>query len=837
MPRAGYAARKRQRLGLPPAKPGRVPWVRGSKVKFFESAKDDYLAAAEIKGTGAFYEKMAQRYLKKYGYKLRLEDDLEEGVDVASDVDSDEDTDALPAAESKSRSVLFKKLKGKIGSWYNTRYGGSVEGKKKKTTSFKKVFDKPELDPPAPVKPRLINHYTHRFYNQRIKAHVEARWAVESRRPDPPKLIVFRNKVIRECWEAESEAFKAEVTESLEKEHKAAMEAYAVASAAEAPTTPEEYNIALNNAGYYLQPFADAIAERFGMNVAVLLCGPVADRGGNIEMRSVHSGMSGGLVPRIWSDYDRAGFDACQRSFVNFSHECFSEEQCRARSLTEKTPTAPSSGAMGDGIPADASSSSSAPPNATVVPAASASAPPNATAVTPPATSTPPTGPAVTPPSTSTPPTAVTPPSISTAPTGTEATPESGSAPPLTSFNDPSFGDGDEGRMLRGDEYDFSQMMPPDLWFSAEDVDKRVGRALRAELKKLDVLDYAREVGDLSKMSDEEVDRANDRARDQLFFDRLARNIPATKAMELSSDPEDNGDERPTVPTGTTGAAAGRMRATRSDTVLSGGGDGSDGPRSTDGRDEVNNDEERGGEGDVSGKESWWDVQTKDSWPEELVNAFGGFSRGRVWGGESWQTCISLLLEMQKINGYQEKGALNVPTKKDERPVEVGDFMQRHRVWGSSFPIKGVTGPRDVDKSFASRWWTWWEVGQPQSRVGEDGWASPANVDSDDWSEMRLRYGRNGMLLYIGGLLWWGEAAASKEGAEKEILLADWRLAVEDVKEVLSEVVKPVGESRAPSGDGETPRVQVSKIRSSTKRKAGGKDKENVVPKRRRVKQ
>ena len=101
----------------------------------------------------------------------------------------------------------------------------------------------------------------------------------------------------------------------------------------------------LNNAAYYLQPFADAAHEHYGMNVTILLCGPIPDRGGRIEMRrsvccmllheagvycegwagSVHAGMSNGLVLRIWSDFDRAGFDAAQRSFVQFSHQCFSK--------------------------------------------------------------------------------------------------------------------------------------------------------------------------------------------------------------------------------------------------------------------------------------------------------------------------------------------------------------------------------------------------------------------------------------------------------------------------------------------------------------------------------
>jgi hypothetical protein len=82
---------------------------------------------------------------------------------------------------------------------------------------------------------------------------------------------------------------------------------------------------ALNHSAYYLQPFADVAHAQFGMNIAILMCGPIPDRGGRIEVRSVHAGFSNGLVPRIWSDFDRAGFDVAQRSFVAFTRNCFSK--------------------------------------------------------------------------------------------------------------------------------------------------------------------------------------------------------------------------------------------------------------------------------------------------------------------------------------------------------------------------------------------------------------------------------------------------------------------------------------------------------------------------------
>jgi hypothetical protein len=93
------------------------------------------------------------------------------------------------------------------------------------------------------VKPRIFHFYSRRFYQERVKPRVTARWAALSRLENPPKEITVRNAVTKECWASESDAFKAEVEAALESEHKAAMDAYAVATSGEAPTTAEEYNV------------------------------------------------------------------------------------------------------------------------------------------------------------------------------------------------------------------------------------------------------------------------------------------------------------------------------------------------------------------------------------------------------------------------------------------------------------------------------------------------------------------------------------------------------------------------------------------------------------------
>jgi predicted solute-binding protein len=93
------------------------------------------------------------------------------------------------------------------------------------------------------VKPRVLHFFSTRFYDELIKDRVTTRWAAVSRLPDPPALITIRSQVTQEVWRAQTDAFRSEVVAALETQHKAASEAYAMATSGEAPKTPEEYDL------------------------------------------------------------------------------------------------------------------------------------------------------------------------------------------------------------------------------------------------------------------------------------------------------------------------------------------------------------------------------------------------------------------------------------------------------------------------------------------------------------------------------------------------------------------------------------------------------------------
>jgi hypothetical protein len=77
--------RPRHRKGEPVARPGKVSWVHGTKQTFFERRRDEWLRERDAKRSGAFYSKITKLYLKKYGYRMRDDQDLAEDLEDPPD--------------------------------------------------------------------------------------------------------------------------------------------------------------------------------------------------------------------------------------------------------------------------------------------------------------------------------------------------------------------------------------------------------------------------------------------------------------------------------------------------------------------------------------------------------------------------------------------------------------------------------------------------------------------------------------------------------------------------------------------------------------------------------
>ncbi|KAJ7114742.1 hypothetical protein C8R44DRAFT_740117 [Mycena epipterygia] len=345
--------RRRHKTSDAPKKPGKPSWVYGTKLVFFERYKDAFMLASEAKTTGDLYTKLAKLYTLKYGFELQDDEDFESDIEDPPDYMADVVESGLSTEDGLFQSDYRDKLRGvsknsnckeakltdyhqRIGAWFRGQYGTLTKETK---TAFAKLFTGALAATPAkPQRGQLIHFYSRKFYDERVKARADSRYHALKRRAElageaPPSSIKVSNMVTVDCWDEETPAFQAEVKVACEVEYQKALKAWE-ASLADSPNkTPEELDACLHNAAHYLRPFIDAIQERFGMCVSILLCGPIGSRGGSVGVQSIHAGRTKAFVEQDWPECDPQGFSAAEASMISFAKEHFSEADCRARAV------------------------------------------------------------------------------------------------------------------------------------------------------------------------------------------------------------------------------------------------------------------------------------------------------------------------------------------------------------------------------------------------------------------------------------------------------------------------------------------------------------------------
>ncbi|KAJ7354689.1 hypothetical protein DFH08DRAFT_985518 [Mycena albidolilacea] len=164
-------------------------------------------------------------------------------------------------------------------------------------------------------------------------------------------------------------------------------------------------------------------------------------------------------------------------------------------------------------------------------------------------------------------------------------------------------------------------------------------------------------------------------------------------------------------------------------------------------------------------------------------NAWEAFARARSWGGEEWEKCTEGLITLEEEWNFPAKGLLAAPNSAEERPREPAGWKQ-----------------------------------------GEGGWLDPTAVAVAEWEDLGKMVGRNGVLLYMGALLWWGEAANADRN--RDVTLSAWKLAVDDVAHVLERAKEAVGsgsqKSTASNGKGASSAKR--KTRTATPKSTPGKE-------------
>ncbi|KAJ7855819.1 hypothetical protein B0H13DRAFT_2357662 [Mycena leptocephala] len=285
---------RRHKKGEEKQAPGKESWVHGTKLVFFERRKAEYLQVAEMTASGdkgtmsLFYTKMTRLYLLKYGYNLADDEDLAVDVEDPADEEANMVVNERTSDKTDTRAQYFKTTRARIGEWYRRKYSSLLKSDK---AAFQELFTG-VLDgaPPKPQRGQLLHFYSRKCFETRVKPRYLERMESIKRRAvytgeKVPAALALQNTVTKEVWDDETPAFQQEMKLNWEQEYQAAVKGWK-ASLSDSPTrTAEELATSLENAAYYLQPFVDAIQERFKMSVALLLCGPIGKRGGVIGMQ------------------------------------------------------------------------------------------------------------------------------------------------------------------------------------------------------------------------------------------------------------------------------------------------------------------------------------------------------------------------------------------------------------------------------------------------------------------------------------------------------------------------------------------------------------------------
>lgn len=82
----------------------------GTKLDFCTKRKDSYLKAAETKGLGDFYTKVAQLYELKYGFDLKDDQDMVPDVPDPADEEANKVVHKRDSPEEEEKQKLHKAL-------------------------------------------------------------------------------------------------------------------------------------------------------------------------------------------------------------------------------------------------------------------------------------------------------------------------------------------------------------------------------------------------------------------------------------------------------------------------------------------------------------------------------------------------------------------------------------------------------------------------------------------------------------------------------------------------------------------------------------------------------
>ncbi|KAJ7694100.1 hypothetical protein B0H17DRAFT_1199356 [Mycena rosella] len=133
-------------------------------------------------------------------------------------------------------------------------------------------------------KPSIVL-YLKLHYATRIKPDFDKLWAGVKDTAPAKSRVAMSQDYVRDCWAKESEEFRAGIDAQAHEMHRVAIEEWK-ARRNVPENTAEKYHKALEGLNKVGIPLADALSERLGVHVVIMVVGPVGKEEGEVMLRT-----------------------------------------------------------------------------------------------------------------------------------------------------------------------------------------------------------------------------------------------------------------------------------------------------------------------------------------------------------------------------------------------------------------------------------------------------------------------------------------------------------------------------------------------------------------------
>ncbi|PPQ77572.1 hypothetical protein CVT26_006110 [Gymnopilus dilepis] len=323
---------------------------RGSRKEFLLSQKAVYAEAVAGGFAADALADIQRKYFKRYPIDLdHNEEPSEEHLasvnDDVADADPEEPNRESLSEEEYERKVkelqqraeLIRYRKAQIKRWMAYQHMKDQDSdpmEPSPTNPYNSlIFQLSGKEPTRPRKKTAVNVWRK---SQRHNIEVRVKNLAKTQGIPNDRLAALRDKVARDMFHALPLDQQDKWKKQAEEESVAANEEWERLRKSGPSKKPEDRQICIQSVVRVTQPFIDTLSESTGWNWTLIGGGPEPAHGGQLNIISVHAGLTPGEVKMNFGRAERADY---KKYFVpvfgRFLKKCFSPEECRARALVD----------------------------------------------------------------------------------------------------------------------------------------------------------------------------------------------------------------------------------------------------------------------------------------------------------------------------------------------------------------------------------------------------------------------------------------------------------------------------------------------------------------------